>query len=125
MFLQKAKADNRYFAAMRAKDGLDAETKTAQKTVDRQNKLLEKAQEVERNLQAQVVAQEQAITKLKTTMTDLKKQSIAASSEKTALEHQLQHAQKHLAEVGPLAVPSRLTIPLTRVSRLSRLCTSV
>lgn len=84
---------------MRAKDVLDAETKTAQRTVDRQNKLLEKAQETEKSIQGQLVAQEQAIAKLKTALTDLQKQAIISSSEKTTLEHQLQHAQKHLAEV--------------------------
>lgn len=85
---------------MRAKDGLDAENKTAQRTVDRQNKLLEKAQETEKSLQGQMVQLEQAITKLKTAMTDLQKQATTASSEKTILEHQLLHAQKHLAEVS-------------------------
>lgn len=84
---------------MRAKDVLDAETKTAQRTVDRQNKLLEKAQETEKSLQGQIVAQEQAITKLKTALTELQKQGIIWSSEKTTLELQLQHVQKHLAEV--------------------------
>jgi septal ring factor EnvC (AmiA/AmiB activator) len=85
---------------MRAKDGLDAENKTSQRTLDRQNKLLEKAQETERNLQAQLNAQEQVITKLKTALTELQKQVTVSSSEKTALEHQLQHSQKHLAEVS-------------------------
>lgn len=84
---------------MRAKDVLDAETKTAQRTVDRQNKLLEKAQETEKSLQGQIVAQEQAITKLKTALAELQKQGIVWSSEKTTLELQLQHVQKHLAEV--------------------------
>lgn len=104
---------------------LDAETKTAQRTVDRQNKLLEKAQETEKSLQGQLAAQEQAITKLKTALTDLQQQAIASSSEKTILEHQLQHVQKHLAEVrnGTLLSMWSVGIVLT-VSRHSRLCMS-
>ena len=53
---EKAKADNKYFQAMRAKEGVDAECKTAQRSVEKQLKMLEKAQEVERALQAQVVS---------------------------------------------------------------------
>jgi predicted nucleic acid-binding Zn-ribbon protein len=60
--------------------------------------LLEKAQEVERSLQAQISAQEQAVTQLKNAMVELQRQVTAASSEKTTLEHQLAHSQKHLAE---------------------------
>jgi E3 ubiquitin-protein ligase BRE1 len=41
---------------MRAKDAIDVECKTAQKSVERQMKLLERAQETERNLTAQIVS---------------------------------------------------------------------
>jgi E3 ubiquitin-protein ligase BRE1 len=53
---EKAKADNKYFQAMRAKEAVDAEGKMAQRTVDKQLKLLERAQEVERSLNAQIVS---------------------------------------------------------------------
>lgn len=96
--VQKAKADNKFFAAMRAKEGIDAQAKMAQRTVEKQNKLLEKAQEVERTLQAQISAQEQAVTQLKNAMLELQRQATTMSSEKSSLEHQLQHTQKHLAE---------------------------
>jgi E3 ubiquitin-protein ligase BRE1 len=48
---EKAKADNKYFQAMRSKEG-----KLAQRTVEKQLKLLERAQEVERSLNAQIVS---------------------------------------------------------------------
>lgn len=83
---------------MRAKEGIDAQAKMAQRTVEKQNKLLEKAQDVERSLQAQITAQEQAVTQLKNAMIDLQRQVTIASSEKATLEHQLQHSQKHLSE---------------------------
>ena len=53
---EKAKADNKYFQAMRAKEAIEAECKTAQRSVEKQLKMLEKAQEVERALSAQIVS---------------------------------------------------------------------
>jgi E3 ubiquitin-protein ligase BRE1 len=53
---EKAKADNRYFQTMRVKDAVEAECKAAQRSVDKQLKLLARAQEVERGLQAQIVS---------------------------------------------------------------------
>jgi len=41
---------------MRAKEAVDAECKAAQRSVDKQLKLLERAQEVERGLNAQLVS---------------------------------------------------------------------
>jgi len=54
--LQKAKADNKYFQAMRAKEGIEAECRTAQRSVEKQLKMLERAQEVEKNLNVQIVS---------------------------------------------------------------------
>jgi E3 ubiquitin-protein ligase BRE1 len=82
--VQKAKADNKFFAAMRAKEGIDAQAKMAQRTVEKQNKLLEKAQEVERSLQTQISAQEQAVTQLKNAMIELQRQATTISSEKSS-----------------------------------------
>lgn len=53
---EKAKADNRYFQTMRGKEATDAECKAAQRTVDKQLKLLDKAREVEKGLHAQIVS---------------------------------------------------------------------
>lgn len=54
---EKAKADNKYFQAMRAKEAIDAECKIAQRSVEKQLKLLERAQEVEKSLNGQIVCQ--------------------------------------------------------------------
>lgn len=53
---EKAKADNKYFQAMRSKEAVDAECKTAQRSVEKQLKLLERAREVEKALLAQIVS---------------------------------------------------------------------
>ena len=42
---------------MRAKEAIEAECRTAQRSVEKQLKMLERAQEVETNLTAQVVIQ--------------------------------------------------------------------
>lgn len=41
---------------MRSKEALDIECKTAQRTVEKQSKMLEKAQDVERSLNGQIVS---------------------------------------------------------------------
>lgn len=53
---ERAKANNKYFQAMRAKEAIEAECKTAQRSVDKQAKLLERAQEVEKALNNQLVS---------------------------------------------------------------------
>lgn len=59
---EKAKADNKYFSAMRAKDALDGERKMALKTTERQAKALERAQESDRQLTGQLAASEREIS---------------------------------------------------------------
>lgn len=53
---QKAKADNKYFAAMRTKEAVEVERKVAQRNVEKQSKVLEKLSESERNLMNQLVS---------------------------------------------------------------------
>lgn len=53
---EKAKADNKYFQAMRTKEAIEGECRTAQRSVEKQARLLDKAAEVERALQSQVVS---------------------------------------------------------------------
>lgn len=55
---EKSKADNKYFAAMRAKDALDNERRTALRTAERQTKALERYAEAEKVLSAQLTAAE-------------------------------------------------------------------
>ena len=112
---EKAKADNKYFQAMRAKEGVDGECKTAQRSVEKQLKMLEKAQEVERALQAQIVsslgrgsgnrqltpsqsAQDKGLTALKNQALELQSQFVKASSEKNQLEIRLQQSSASLSD---------------------------
>jgi E3 ubiquitin-protein ligase BRE1 len=56
LITEKAKADNRYFQTMRGKEAIEAECKAAQRSVDKQLRLLERARDVENGLQAQIVS---------------------------------------------------------------------
>lgn len=53
---EKAKADNKYFTAMRSKEGLEAELRAAQRSVGKQLKLIERAREVEKGQGSQIVS---------------------------------------------------------------------
>ena len=55
MRAQKAKAENKYFAAMREKEMGDSERKAMTRQLEKQGKAVERALEVEKNLSAQVV----------------------------------------------------------------------
>lgn len=106
----KAKAANKYFQAMRAKEAIEAECKTAQRSVDKQSKLLERAHEVEKALNNQLVSlvglavtdnqaqQEQGMTTLKNATLELQTQLATITAEKAQLEHRLQHSQSVLSE---------------------------
>ncbi|WWC91748.1 uncharacterized protein L201_006695 [Kwoniella dendrophila CBS 6074] len=95
---EKAKADNKFFSAMRAKEAVEAEWKLAQRTVEKQLKLLERAQEVEQSLRNQITANEKGFTSLKNTALELQTQLASTTSEKTSLELRLQQSQTALAD---------------------------
>jgi hypothetical protein len=52
---QKAKTENKYYAAMRAKEAVDVERKAQSRHVEKQAKAIERLVDSERNLIAQVV----------------------------------------------------------------------
>ncbi|ODN99047.1 E3 ubiquitin-protein ligase BRE1 [Cryptococcus amylolentus CBS 6273] len=95
---EKAKADNKYFAAMRAKEAVDVEAKTAQRSVEKQLRLLERAQEVETSLRLQISTNEKGMTSLKNSALDLQTQLATAVAERTQLELRLQQSQSAYTE---------------------------
>lgn len=52
---QKAKCDNKFFAAMRDKEAIENERKNLTRNLEKQGKVVERLVETERNLSAQVV----------------------------------------------------------------------
>ncbi|ORY33397.1 BRE1 E3 ubiquitin ligase-domain-containing protein [Naematelia encephala] len=99
---EKAKADNKYFQAMRSKEAIEAECKAAQRSVEKQLKLLERAQEVERGLNVQISAHEKGLTAIKNTALELQTQLATVTSEKVQLELRLQQSQAALIEAQTL-----------------------
>ncbi|KAL1412374.1 E3 ubiquitin-protein ligase bre1 [Vanrija albida] len=99
---EKAKADNKFFDAMRMRDAVEAELKNTQRVVDKQTKLLEKGQETEKAMTVQVAAQDKALTTLKNSSLDLQTQVAAVSSERRQLELRLQQSQGQLSEAQQL-----------------------
>ncbi|CAK9782402.1 BRE1-domain-containing protein [Cutaneotrichosporon oleaginosum] len=100
---EKAKADNKYFTAMRSKEGVEAELRAAQRTVAKQLKLIEKAKEVEKNHSTQIAQQEKTLTSLKNSLLDITTQLATAASDKKQLELRLQAINATLAEAQQIA----------------------
>ncbi|TXT05998.1 hypothetical protein VHUM_03759 [Vanrija humicola] len=99
---EKAKADNKFFDAMRMRDAVEADLKNTQRVVDKQTKLLEKGQETEKAMTAQISAQDKALTTLKNSSLELQTQVATASSERRQLELRLQQSQGQLSEAQQL-----------------------
>lgn len=53
--VQKAKADNKYFAAMRDRESVDLERKNAIRNLEKQGKVIERLADSEKTLQQQIV----------------------------------------------------------------------
>ncbi|WFD00810.1 RING-type E3 ubiquitin transferase [Malassezia yamatoensis] len=62
---EKSKADNKYFAAMRAKDAMEAELRTVSRSAERQSKVIERYTDAEKGLQSQLTQSEKEISTLR------------------------------------------------------------
>jgi BRE1 E3 ubiquitin ligase len=54
--VQKAKSDNKFYAAMRDKEAIEAERKNISRNMEKQAKVIERLADTEKNLLAQVVS---------------------------------------------------------------------
>lgn len=62
---EKSKADNKYFAAMRAKDALEAELRTLARSAERQSKVIERYTDTEKGQQTQLMQAEKEVSALR------------------------------------------------------------
>ncbi|KAG6920311.1 hypothetical protein DXG01_005080 [Tephrocybe rancida] len=76
--VQKAKSENKYYASMRDKDAVSVETAKLQRNIEKQNKVIERLVDAEKNLSAQLTALEKELALTKS-------QSLAYSNKVTAL----------------------------------------
>ncbi|TIB14200.1 hypothetical protein E3P92_02077 [Wallemia ichthyophaga] len=93
LMTEKAKADNKYFAAMRAKDAIDIERKTAQRTHEKQSKTIEKLLETEKQLENQVSIHE--------------KELVVYSNKTKALEDRMFSTERELSSARLLSDESK------------------
>lgn len=115
---EKAKANNKYFAAMQAKETLEHETRNIQRTAEKQAILLQKKEEVERSLVAQIVSRrtpnpaaladsqtkhEGRLVDFGKSSTELQLAAAKANSEKREMEIRLEQAQASLSTVSRCA----------------------
>ncbi|WVQ84645.1 E3 ubiquitin-protein ligase BRE1 [Cryptococcus sp. DSM 104549] len=100
---ERAKADNKYFAAMRKNESREAEFKTLERTVEKQTLLLERAREAESGLRAQIAANDKGLTSLKNSALELQTQLATTVSEKTQIELRLQQSQAALSDAQQIA----------------------
>ena len=54
-YFQKGKSDNKFYAAMREKEAIDNERKLLTKTVEKQGKVIDRFNEIEKQLKSQIV----------------------------------------------------------------------
>ncbi|KAG5733688.1 E3 ubiquitin-protein ligase BRE1 [Termitomyces sp. T112] len=91
---EKAKSDNKYYAAMRDKDAVSAETTRLQRNVEKQNKVVERLVDAEKNLTAQLSNLEKELAAIKTVSLVYKEKaetldiSVAHWSRRYEAEHQ-------------------------------------
>lgn len=67
--LQKSKADNKYFSAMRAKDAVENDRRVALRNVERQVKVIERYAEAEKTFAAQLSVHEKEVSILRRNLT--------------------------------------------------------
>ncbi|TIB77546.1 hypothetical protein E3Q23_01315 [Wallemia mellicola] len=93
LMTEKAKSDNKYFAAMRAKDAVDIERKTALRTHEKQSKTIERLVDTEKQLQQQISIHE--------------KELMVYSSKTKALEDKVFTTERELSSARLLADESK------------------
>ena len=102
---EKSKADNKYFAAMRAKDALDAEKRALARSTERHNKVLERYADIERALGQQVSAAEHEVSALRRALQTHAGALADAERERAALRKRAAelHRARGAAEAGVAA----------------------
>ena len=107
---EKAKADNKYFAAMRAKDTVDAEKRALAHSAERQSKVMERYAETERSLGAQLGLAEKEISTLRSALQTHTSKLAEADRDRAVLrrKHQDAASARSAAEAAAASRTARL-----------------
>ncbi|WFD32101.1 RING-type E3 ubiquitin transferase [Malassezia sp. CBS 17886] len=101
---EKSKADNKYFAAMRAKDAVDTEKRALARTSERQAKAIERYGETEKALSAQLVHAEKETTALRRGLQTHAAKLAELDRDRAVLQHRLAAAERARAAADATAV---------------------
>lgn len=86
---EKAKADNKYFSAMRAKDAIENEKRVALRNVERQTRVVEKYAEAEKIWQDQIQKYESEVTELRRFVNEANSNLLNLQSTMSTMQDQL------------------------------------
>ncbi|KAF8635226.1 hypothetical protein AX17_004001 [Amanita inopinata Kibby_2008] len=92
--LDKAKSDNKFFAAMRDKEAVEVERKNLSRNMEKQAKTVERLVNIERNLLNQVSDLEKEVTSLKKGHDLLKRDNLKLTMEASELRSQAEYERK-------------------------------
>ncbi|KIL65947.1 hypothetical protein M378DRAFT_449286 [Amanita muscaria Koide BX008] len=92
--LEKAKSENKFFAAMRDKEAVDVERKNLSRNLEKQAKLLERLHESERSLRDQVTDLEKEIMSFRKACALLKRENQKLLMDVDEAKIQAEHVQK-------------------------------
>lgn len=100
---EKAKADNKYFSAMRAKDAVENEKRAALRNVERQSRALEKYAETEKVVQDQMQKYESEVTALRRFVKEANAKVTELQSTVAGLKDNLDKSQQAVAAAAALS----------------------
>ncbi|KAF8200665.1 BRE1 E3 ubiquitin ligase-domain-containing protein [Pholiota molesta] len=100
--IDKAKSDNKYFAAMRDKEAIEVERKTLSRTLEKQGKLLDRLTDVEKHLRAQLAALEKENIAFKKLVENLRDKLSRMEKEAPEMLAQLDCERKRYQELQSL-----------------------
>jgi len=91
---EKSKADSKYFAAMRAKDALEAEKRALARSAERQTKVIERYMDTEKGLQAQLVQAEKEVSAYRRSVQTHESKLAEAERDVSVLRRRLSEAER-------------------------------
>ncbi|CAA7261702.1 unnamed protein product [Cyclocybe aegerita] len=99
---EKAKSENKYYAAMREKEAIDSERKNLQRTVEKQSKVVDRLTDVEKQLRNQVGVLEKECSALRKGLDLIKERNIILEKESPELRILLESERKHVYEMSSI-----------------------
>ncbi|KAF9010533.1 BRE1 E3 ubiquitin ligase-domain-containing protein [Cyathus striatus] len=97
--LDKAKSENKYYAAMRDKEAIEVERKNLQRSLDKQAKVVDRLVDAEKNLSGQVLALEKEVAFYKKAVDTLKDHIVRLEDETQDTKYRLESETKRGQEL--------------------------